>query len=297
MSLRFKAHLALFAGNFLYGVNYVIAKKTMGYISPEAVIFLRILPSTMLFWAIAFITRNSMVNGRPEYKNLFIAGLLGVFLNQFLFIKGLSLSSPIDSAIIITSNPVFVLVMAALILKEKVTKLKVSGIIIGASGALLLAGSKGLVAYNPEHLTGDILLLVNSASFAIYMMYAKPLMQKYDSVFVLKWTFLFGSLLYLPFGIKPMLAVQWSQLPMSIYAALFYIVICTTVLTYFLINYGIRHLSPTTVSIYIYIQPVVSVVMAFLTGTDTLNWINISAGLLVCFGVYLVSINRGGEKR
>jgi drug/metabolite transporter (DMT)-like permease len=284
-----KAHTALILANVLYGINYVIAKAIMPeYITPEALIFLRVVPSAILFWIIGLMVVHEPQE-KPDYKKLFIAAFFGVFLNQFLFIKGLSFSSPIDAAIIITSNPILVLVVAAIILRERITNIKILGIVIGACGALVLVGGNGLQSFSTEHLFGNLLLLLNSVSFAMYMVFAKPLMQKYHAVHVLKWIFLFGTLLYVPFGIKSFMQVNWHAMTLPVIGALFYIVLATTVLTYFLINYSLGHLRSTTVSIYIYVQPVVTTITAIIAGMDTLDWINMTASTMVFSGVYLVS--------
>lgn len=292
MNTTIKAHIALFLANLFYGINYVIAKGIMPqYIEPEALVFLRIIPSAILFWALGLLIKQE-IQDKPDYKNLFIAAFFGVFLNQFLFIKGLSFSSPIDASIIMTSNPILVLVVASIVLKERITTLKIIGIIAGACGALLLVGGNGFGEFKGEYLWGNILLLINSVSFAAYMVYAKPLMQKYDPVYVLKWTFLFGAILYIPFGFDNFMEVNWSTMPIKVILALAYIVLITTISTYFLVNYGLKHLKSTTVSIYIYVQPVVSALTAIVAGVDTLSWLNISASLLVFSGVYLVSVNK-----
>jgi drug/metabolite transporter (DMT)-like permease len=287
-----KAHSALLLANILYGINYVVAKTIMPmYITPEALIFLRVVPSAILFWIIGFIISHEP-HEKPDYKHLFLAAFFGVFLNQFLFIKGLSYSSPIDAAIIITSNPILVLIVAAIILKERITNLKIIGIVLGAGGALFLVGGNGIINFKSDHLWGNILLLINSISFAVYMVFAKPLMQKYPAVHVLKWIFLFGALLYIPFGFQSFLQVNWKAMTFPAIGAITYIVLATTVLTYFLINYSLKHLRPTTVSIYIYVQPVVTTITAVIVGMDALGWLNITASVMVFSGVYLVSHER-----
>jgi drug/metabolite transporter (DMT)-like permease len=289
MSKQIKPHLALILANVLYGVNYVVAKGVMPtYITPYALTLLRILPATILFWIVGFWVKQEITQ-KKDYLNLFFAGLLGVFLNQFMFISGLNLSTPINAAIMMTTNPILVMVVSAIVLKDKISVLKIFGIILGATGAVILIAGKGFTGFNQEHLSGDLLLLGNSVSFALYMAFARPLMQKYDAFVVLKWMFLFGAIMYFPIGITPLLKTNWSLIPFQGILSLIYIVIGTTFLTYLLINYALKHLKSTTVSIYIYTQPVVAGVTASLTGADKLTVMNISASVLVFVGVYLVS--------
>jgi len=289
MNNTWKSHLALFLANFLYGINYVVAKGVMPvYITPVALTFLRIMPATILFWIAGLMVKHNKIEPK-DYLNLFLAGIFGVFLNQFMFIKGLSLSGPINAAIIMTTNPIIVLLVSAFVLREKLSKLKLIGIFVGAVGALILVVGKGFSGFSQQSIAGDLLLLGNSISFAVYMIFAKPLMRKYDAFFVLKWIFLFGAILYFPFGINEFILVKWNVMPPHILFSLVYVVLGTTFLTYLLINYALKRLKPTTVSIYVYIQPVIACITAIAIGVDALTVLNILASLLVFSGVFLVS--------
>lgn len=263
--------------------------------TPTALTFYRIIPSAILFWIFCSLVSKQVVE-RKDYFRLAMSALLGVFLNQFLFIQGLNLTTPIDSAIIITSNPVLVLLLSALILKEKISTLKITGIAVGATGALILIVSKGFMGFGKEHLLGNILIFINSFSFAAYLAVTKPLMEKYDAFTVLKWIFLFGAIFYFPVGIHSALNVHWSTFYFKTYASLIYVIVATTFLTYLLINYGLKYLKSTTVSIYIYTQPIVAATTAVIFGADELTFINISASLLVFMGVYLVSFGKNMKK-
>jgi drug/metabolite transporter (DMT)-like permease len=295
MAKNLKPHIALFLANFFYGLNYVIVKSVMPvYISPIALTFLRIMPVTILFWIIGSFKKNKITD-KKDFKNLFFAAIFGVFLNMFLFIKGLNFSTPIDAAIIMTTNPILVLVVAAIFLHERISLLKIIGIVVGAAGALLLVGGKGIIGFNKDTISGDLMLLANSVSFAIYIALARPLMQKYDSITVLKWVFLFGSIMFFPVGFTEFKNVQWHAMNGFVFLTLAYIIFVTTFLTYLLINFSMKFLKSTTVSIYIYIQPVIAAAFAVLIGMDKFTVLNISASSLVFTGVYLVS-SEGREK-
>jgi drug/metabolite transporter (DMT)-like permease len=264
------------------------------YISPIALTFLRIMPVTILFWIVGLMKKDKITD-KKDFKNLFFAAIFGVFLNMFLFIKGLNFSTPIDAAIIMTTNPILVLIVAAIVLHERISFLKIIGIIAGLMGALLLVGGKGILGFNQNTISGDLMLLANSVSFAIYLAIARPLMQKYDSITVLKWVFLFGSIMFFPVGFSEFKTIQWHAMNSFVVITLIYIIFVTTFLTYLLINYSLKFLKTTTVSIYIYIQPVIAAVVAVLIGMDKFTVLNITASSLVFTGVYMVS-REGKEK-
>jgi drug/metabolite transporter (DMT)-like permease len=289
MNNLLKAHLALFMANLFYGINYVITKGVMPtYISPTALTFLRIMPSTLMFWLLCHFYYKEKVD-KKDIPRLIVAGFLGVFINQLMFIKGLSYSSPIDAAIIMTTNPILVLILSAIFLKETITKTKATGVLLGAAGALILILGKGFKGFNADSITGDILLLLNSFSFALYLIVSKPLMEKYTATVVLKWAFLFGAIGFFPIGIMPFSATNWENITLPVSMSFIYIVFFTTFLTYLLINYSLKHVKSTTVSMYIYTQPVVAGIVATLIGMDKPSVINVTASFLVFAGVYMVS--------
>ena len=289
MKNTLKAHIALFLANFFYGINYIIVKGLMPYyISAPALTFVRIIPTTVLFWLICSLIKTDKIE-KKDFRQLLFAGFFGVFCNQYLFIQGLDYSTPIDAAIIMTTSPILVFIMSAMILKDSVSKIKMTGIIIGAAGALILILGKGFTGFKLQHLKGDIMLLLNSISFAVYLLITRPLMIKYNALTVLKWVFLIGAIFYFPFGIIPFSHIVWNNMSPKIILSIAYVVFATTFLTYLLINYSLKLLKSTVVSMYIYIQPVIAAIVATLIGIDKPTAINISACILVFVGVYLVS--------
>jgi drug/metabolite transporter (DMT)-like permease len=289
MRNNYKSHLALILANFFYGINYIIVKSIMPeFISPVALTFLRIIPTSILFLIIGF-TLKAKITDKKDVKYLFLAGLFGVFLSQFLFLKGLNYSSPIDASILVTTTPILVLIVSIFVVNEKITSTKIIGILAGAMGAILLIGGKGLIRFDRQNLFGDLLLIFNSVTFAIYLAFARSLMLKYNTIAVLKWVFLFGAVLFFPFGIREFLEIQWKVMSFHVIAGILYIILITTFLTYFLMNFALKKLRSTVVSIYLYTQPVIAAITAIIFGVDKPTLINMSACSLVFVGVYLVS--------
>jgi drug/metabolite transporter (DMT)-like permease len=289
MKETIKAHIALFSANFFYGINYVIAKGIMpNYITARALVFLRIIPSTILFWILCYSLKLEKVE-KKDILQLILAGTFGVFINQYCFIQGLDYSSPIDAAIIMTTNPIIVFIMSAIILKEYTSKTKITGVILGALGALILIFGKGFIGFDPKNFKGDWMLIGNSISYAIFLFLTKPLMIKYNALVVLKWMFLVGAILYTPVGIGPFMQINWTVIPPHIIVALFYVIVITTFLCYLLINYSLKTLKSSTVSFYIYTQPVIAAVLASFIGIDKPTLLNTTASLLVFVGVFLVT--------
>jgi len=289
MSDRAKAHLAIIVANILFGINYSAAKHVMpGYILPEGFTLLRIVSAAALLWLTSIFFKREKVL-RSDYWRLFLASVFGVVLNQFMFLKGLNYTTPIDSSIIMTVNPVLVLVISALVLRDAITLTKVLGIAVGASGAILLIVQSGDVSFAGEHFTGNVLTFLNALSYAFYLVLIKPLMMRYSPVTVMRWVFTFGLIMMAPFGFTSLSEVQWSVMPGVAWGAIIFVLVGPTYLAYLLNSKGLQYLKPATVSIYIYSQPIIASLVSVWLGQDRITMVKVISTLLVFIGVYLVS--------
>jgi drug/metabolite transporter (DMT)-like permease len=205
------------------------------------------------------------------------------------FFKGLSMTTPISASVIMVTTPIIVLTFSAFFLKEKATKRKLSGIFIGMFGAILLIVYGNEIGVSSNAVLGNILVFINAASFALYLILIKNLTQKYHPLTIAKWLYLFGLFLVLPFGIQEFNSIDWGKIPINGLLKIGYVVVFTTFLAYMFNLFAIKKLKPTTLSIFIYLQPVLATTYALIVGSDTLNDVKILATILIFIGVYLVS--------
>lgn len=296
-----KAHLALFFVNALYGANNIIAKDVMpAYLTPNVFIAFRVLGAAFLFWLVSFFTKREKVE-RKDLIKLAICGVFGVAVNQLCFFHGLNHSSAINSGIIMTLNPIMVAIMAFFILKESLNSIKIVGIIIGATGAIFLAlqsdGTDGSTVF------GDILLFINALSYAIYLILVKPLMQKYSALTVTTYVFTFGAMyvFLFPHTLMDFSTTNFSVIPSDVWMRIAYVVVGVTFFTYLLTMYAMKFVSATVTSTYIYLQPVLVIVFAYLfyyigLSGDYTKSITVSKIVWMCvifIGVYLVVRSEG----
>lgn len=294
MQPRTKAHIALLIVALIYGLNYIIAKEVMnGYIEPRGFIFLRVVGASALFWLFHLFGNKAVKIERADWPRFLLSGFFGVAANQMLFFEGLNLTTPINASVIMTGNPILVLIISALLLKEPIRKGRLLGIIIGGAGAVYLIlgrGSLDLAAQNTS--LGNLLVFLNASSYAVYLVIVKPLMAKYPPIQVVKWVFACGLLFVVPAGGSQFLAVQWHTWPIEIYAQAAFVVVGTTFIAYLFNIYALKTVSSTTVSIYIYLQPLFATLAALALGKDLLTWRIAIAAMLIFIGVYLVSYRR-----
>ncbi len=291
MKFSLRAHLFILMANIIYGLNYSIGKIVLKYIPPFGIVLMRVTGALCIFWILHSLFIKEKVDKKDRLK-IFLAALFGVAINQLLFFKGLSLTSEIHSALIMITTPIIVLVMAWIILKDKITLIKSIGIIIGGIGVAMLISFGASDANAPSNALGDLFIMINATSYAIFLIIAKPLMQKYAPLTLAKWIFLYGLILIFPFGIRDVIAINWQVIsPIAIWSLVF-VILGATVLAYLFNILGLHHGSPTLVSIYIYTQPVIASIIAIATQADVITWPKIISSILVFSGVALVSFSK-----
>ncbi|MBB1193730.1 EamA/RhaT family transporter [Flavobacterium sp. SOK18b] len=290
-----KRNLALIGAtlvSIIYGVTFTIAKDVMpAYIDAYGFILLRVGGSVILFWLVwLFMPKEKIEIG--DFPRIIAAAFFGVAFNMLTFFKGLSLTSPISAAVIMVSTPMIVLTLSAIIMKERMQKRKVFGIILGLIGTafLILYGKSIGNATNAG--LGNFLVLVNAISYGFYLIVVKKLMDKYNAFTFVKWIYLFGFLMVLPFGWSQFQAVDWSVVPAAIGWKIGFVVIFSTFFTYLLNLLSMKELKPTTVAVFIYLQPLFATIFAISLGKDELSLVKIGSAVLIFIGVYLVTMKK-----
>lgn len=290
-----KGHLAMIGANVMWGLMAPIAKMVMAgaLVTPLLMTDFRIYGAAVLFWlASAFVPRQHV----PPRDLLLLAGagMLGILFNQGSFIFGVSFTSPGEASVITTTMPLWVMLLAALILREPITWKKVGGIVLGASGALLLVVSGGALdsasGSNPR--LGDLLVLMAQLSYAFYLTLYKNFIRKYSLVTLMKWMFTFAAIVLTPFSASKLITMEWSALSAGEIAGAAYVVVCGTFLAYMCIMTGQKLLRPTVVGMYNYVQPVVAMCVGIWLGLDNFTLVKAVAVVLIFSGVYMVTKSR-----
>lgn len=288
-------HLACFTAYTIFGLNIVVCKDltSSGAISPIALFTIRSLGAGALFWLISLFLPKQSVE-RRDLPKIFAASVLGFFLTQMCFLMAISRITPMDCSIITSLSPIYTMFIAAYALKEPLSTQKIGGVVLSLCGIIYLilnsvTSTATVIETTP---IGVLLMIGNSLCFSLYLGIFKPTIAKYSVVTFMKWTFLFASLLSLPFSVKELFTIDYAALPTSFITELAFLVICATFITYFLIPVGQKILRPTLVSMYSYVQPIIAIVVSIYVGMDTLSWQKVIAAITVFTGVILVSYSR-----
>ena len=291
MNKRNLGLLAAFGATVIYGFNHTIAKNVMPiYIEAYGFVLLRVLGATILFWVLSLFIKNEKID-KKDWPKILLCSFLGMFINKLAFFKGLELSTPINSSILITAVPIIVVIFSAIILKEKLRLWSVFGIIFGFIGALILILYSPVSSFNAPNIpVGNSLFILNSSTYGLYLIFVKELVEKYNIITLFRWLFLIGLVMNFPVGIQEFSSVKWSNLPLvDAILPMVYVVVGTTFLTYMFNAYALSKLTASTVSTFVYLQPVVGIFYALTTKNDYLTILNVIGMLLIFLGVYLVT--------
>ena len=287
MSKNYKAHIALLFANIIYALNYGWAKDVMegGYLEPFAFILIRAIGATLLFWIVSLFFSEHVEN--KDKLKLLLCGIFGVAANQLLFFKGLDQTTRINAAIIMVASPIIVALLSAVLIKEKPSATRIVGILLGLTGAcfIILQGESN---NQGASLIGNLLIVLNATSYGLYLVLVKPLMKKYSPITVVKWVFTFGLIIVTPFGLTEIDTIVW-EMPNDILLKVGFVVVFTTFFTYLFNIYGVKRVSPTVVSSYIYLQPILTSIIAAFSGTETITIMMAISSIIIFIGVYLVS--------
>ena len=287
MSKNYKAHIALLFANIIYALNYGWAKDVMegGYLEPFAFILIRAIGATLLFWVVSLFFSERVEN--KDKLKLLLCGIFGVAANQLLFFKGLDQTTRINASIIMVASPIIVALFSAVLIKEKPSATRIVGILLGLTGACFII-LQGESSNQGASLIGNLLIVLNATSYGLYLVLVKPLMKKYSPITVVKWVFTFGLIIVTPFGLTEIDTIVW-EMPNDILLKVGFVVIFTTFFTYLFNIYGVKRVSPTVVSSYIYLQPILTSIIAAFSGTETITIMMVISSIIIFIGVYLVS--------
>ena len=284
-----RAHLALLGTNIFFAINYTAIKWLVGkhIIQPFGLNLVRVGVTAMLLWSMRLFDPAKGNFTKKEYGRLALCALTGIAINQLLFVKGLSLTYSIHASLLMLTTPILITVIAAWLLKEMLTGMKLAGLALGIIGAAILVSARPSGGHADNVLLGDILIIINAVSYTFYFVLVKPLMARYDPVVVIRMLFTFGFFLILPFCLTEFTEIQWSAFQPMDYLVLFLIVVPGTFLAYIFNVYGIKVLGASLAGTYIYSQPVFAASIAMMFLGEKLDLYKFFAACCIGAGVYL----------
>lgn len=251
----------LFVTQVIFSTLPIASKLILPVVEPLGIATFRIFGAALAFATVKWSSRRGYVTAPRDLLKLLGLSLLGVVLNQVLFLEGVQRTTAVHTNILITTIPVFTLGIALLLGRERASVLKLTGIALAGAGAAWLALARGGHAEGSS-LPGDLLIVTNSICYASYLVLSKDLLKRYDPITVVTYVFLFGALVIAPVGVPALVRIPAEALTTRTLLVMGYIVLFTSFLTYLLSIWALKRAQSSLVAMYVYVQPVVTAVLA-----------------------------------
>ena len=282
-------HLALFMVQVMFGTWPIVGKIALRALNPTALVTLRVIGGAIAFLILQKIMGRNQAIERKDYARLILYSLLGITLNQFLFVNGLSFTTVINATLLGTTIPVFTLLVCLVLGLDRISLRRIFGILLAAAGVVYLVDPMR-ADFSANTTLGNILILGNSLFYGAYIAISKDMIKRYGALTVITWIFTFGSLMTLPFGVWSMAQEGAAgSAGAATWLAVLYIILVPTVGAYYLNAWALARVSPSTVATYIYFQPLIAFIFAPLILAEPLNSRTWIAALLIFAGVAVVS--------
>jgi drug/metabolite transporter (DMT)-like permease len=294
---KVQGHIAMLITSLIFGVNIPLSKNLMpDWMSPLGLTYSRFAFGAMAFWLLSLFLKSEKVN-RKDMGTLFFGSLLGVGINQAAFISGLQLTSATNASIVITITPILAMIISFFILKEPITFKKAGGVILGLIGVMsVILTTEISIAHREASMIGDLLCVVSSLSYAFFLVLTRGISKRYSSITIMKWMFLFSSVMFLPFGYNDVVTAKiFTDGTTAAWSSYIYLLVGATFITYLLIPVAQKQIRPTTIGMYNYLQPLVASFIAVMWGYDVFSWTKPFAALLIFSGVYFVTTSKSRE--
>jgi drug/metabolite transporter (DMT)-like permease len=283
-------HGVLFTVALMFSVNYVVSKLGMREFSPLSFAWLRVAVSALILWV---VMRDTEPFSRADAWLVFRFAILGVVINQTLFLAGLSLTSVQVSAVLITTIPVFTLAIAILAGQERASASRIGGIALAGAGALLVVGGESFGG-SWRSFAGALMLVINCLSYAGYLVLSKPHMTRLSARAIVRRMFAIGAAMLLPIAAVPLAREQWTQITPRAWLSLAFVIIGPTIIAYLLQAWALRHADSSVVAAYTYVQPVLATLLGVIFLNETLQANVLVAAAMIFGGVWLASSRGGG---
>lgn len=282
-------HIALLAVQLMFGSAPILGKFALEAFPSFAIVGFRVLGGALAFVVLHSFTKGSLaLEKRSHYAYFALFALFGIVLNQLLFFTGLSLTTATNTSLLAVLIPVFAIVVSSFVGNDTLTWKKIVGIIIAALGVVYLLNPYE-ASFSSATTRGDILVLLNSLSYAVYLAISKKLITQYGSLKSITWLFLFGAIINVPVGAISLSTVDLPNVPTQAWLALAAVVIFPTILAYYWNTWALARVEPSVVAVYIYMQPIIGAFLAItILGEDWNPRIFVAMGLIFV-GVFLVT--------
>jgi drug/metabolite transporter (DMT)-like permease len=281
-------HLALIAVQILFGTWPIFGKLALAWMSSPTLVFFRVIGAALAFVLIQRSLTPLLKMPRRDLLWLILCSVIGVVGNQFLFVKGLSMTTAINATLLSSAIPVFTLFVSIVFGYDRLSPKRIIGIAVAITGVFLLV-NPARSDFSTRTTAGNLLIVTNSFLYAVYIVISKDLFERYGALNVITWIFVVGALLCIPAGLYTLPGEQLRLVPLSVWLAIGFIILFPTVGAYYLNAWALTKVTPSVVAVYIYLQPLIAFGLAPIVLGETPTGHTIGSALLIFTGVAIVT--------
>jgi drug/metabolite transporter (DMT)-like permease len=271
--------------SMLFAINYIVSKLGMHVFNPLTFAYLRVLGAAIILNTV-LRERNAAPLEPGDGRRLIGFSILGVVINQTLFLTGLALTTAHAAAILITTIPIFALAAAIVLGRESPTAAKVGGIALAAAGAIVVVGGEGFSG-STKAVIGDLMIVGNSLAYALYLVCSKPAMARMSARRVIARMFGIAAIVMLPIAAWPLIHEPWRAITPAAWGSLAFVIAGPTIAAYLMNAWALKYAESSVVAAYTYLQPVFAVILAAIFLQEQIRPIVLLAGAMIVAGVYV----------
>ncbi len=289
-----RIHLSLLFVSAVFGINSVTAKIALKEIDAMALVCLRISTAAVILYALQRIFIKERIQSAKDYLLLAFYSIFGIIINQTLFLKGLALTTAINATVLVTTIPVVTIVIALIMGREKKSFRKIFGSLLSFVGVIMLIGAEK-IDLNDQFFVGNLLVFINAVSFGVYLVISKNILKRYHPATVTTWTFIFGAVGVMPFGIQQAFELPYAEISATAWYCVAFLILFSSVIVYYINSWALQRTTSSTVAVYIYVQPIVATFISTWMLGETLTLHTVLSALLIFAGVFIVSLKMREE--
>lgn len=272
----------------MFGSWPVLGKIALRVIPSTGLVAFRVVGAALALVIVQRLRGRRKKIAKRDFARLALYSLLGVVLNQLLFVKGLALTTVINATLIGTTIPIFTLVVSILLGYDSASFRKAAGILLAAAGVVyLIAPTSG--DFSGGSAVGNLLIVANSICYGTYLAISKDAVERYGALTTLMWLFLIGSIFTAPLGMASLSSTPLTEITPGVWLAVLYIILVPTVGAYYLNSWALERVEPSTVAVYIYFQPLIAFSLAPLILNEPFSTRTVLASILIFGGIFLVT--------
>jgi len=282
----------------VWGLNFTAIKGALADFQPLTFNAIRFGTSSLFLLGLLWVRERSIGVHRKDLARFVILAVVGNTAYQLFFINGIALTTATNSALILATTPIFIILFGAFLNVEKVTSRIVQGVILSFAGVVMIVlGAGSALTFSSQSLLGDLLIVANPISWSIYTVLSKPMLAEYSPLKLTAVTMAIGAVPLVVVGIPSLGTQIWTAISVNAWVGLGFSAFLAIGIGYVLWYTGVSRIGSARTSLYDNLVTVFAVASAWILLSESMTAIQISGAVLVFVSLYVVQRKRRGAHK